>query len=227
MPLASRNGNQNSQMGSGLPIVAPVLEHLCLFTHDLKRKQKRWQDGRLKFHTFNKRIMVYDERGNFIGDMHWREDFDFGEGEEFNLERGAVIVQVAECIGSKDQDLTELLDKRAKEVEQRHARSAANTANQPHPPIPPSVQHPQAQYRQRHLSDVFTTPRGPHGRAVIPKTSPYEDLKAAQQSSSPQEDAQRPTKRRKREASPPSKSGYAQNLFGATLNLSSWSASAP
>ncbi|KAK1641253.1 hypothetical protein BDP81DRAFT_458093 [Colletotrichum phormii] len=227
MPLASRSGNQNSQMGSGLPIVAPVLEHLCLFTHDLKRKQKRWQDGRLKFHTFNKRIMVYDERGNFIGDMHWREDFDFGEGEEFNLERGAVIVQVAECIGSKGQDLTELLDKRAKEVEQRHARSAANTANQPHPPTGPLVQHPQAQYRQRQLSDVFTTPRGPQGRAVIPKTSPYEDRIAAQQSLSPQDDTQRPAKRRKRDVSPPSKSGYAQNLFGATLNLSSWSASAP
>ncbi|KAK1730204.1 uncharacterized protein BDZ83DRAFT_567013 [Colletotrichum acutatum] len=214
-------------MGSGLPIAAPVLEHLCLFTHDLKRKQKRWQDGRLKFHTFNKRIMVYDERGNFIGDMHWREDFDFGEGEEFNLERGAVIVQVAECIGSKEQDLTELLDKRAKEVEQRHARSAANTTNQPHPPTRPSVQHPQAQYRQRHLSDVFTTPRGPQGRAVIPTTSPYEDRVMAQQSSSPQDEVQRPTKRRRREVSPPSKSGYAQNLFGATLNLSSWSASAP
>ncbi|EXF75853.1 hypothetical protein CFIO01_11596 [Colletotrichum fioriniae PJ7] len=227
MSLASRNNNQNSQMGSGLPIAAPVLEHLCLFTHDLKRKQKRWQDGRLKFHTFNKRIMVYDERGNFIGDMHWREDFDFGEGEEFNLERGAVIVQVAECIGSKDQDLTELLDKRAKEVEQRHARSAANTANQPHLATRPSVQHPQAQYRQRHLSDVFTTPRGPQGRAVIPTTSPYEDRVMAQQSSSPQDEAQRPTKRRRREVSPPSKSGYAQNLFGATLNLSSWSASAP
>ncbi|KXH27078.1 hypothetical protein CNYM01_12168 [Colletotrichum nymphaeae SA-01] len=227
MPLASRNSNQNSQMGSVLPIAAPVLEYICLFTHDLKRKQKRWQDGRLKFHTFNKRIMAYDERGNFIGDMHWREDFDFGEGEEFNLERGAVIVQVAECIGSKDQDLTELLDKRAKEVEQRHARSAANTTNQPHPPTRPSVQHPQAQYRQRHLSDVFTTPRGPQGRAVIPTTSPYEDRVMAQQSSSPQDETQRPIKRRRREVSPPSKSGYAQNLFGATLNLSSWSASAP
>ncbi|UQC89311.1 uncharacterized protein CLUP02_14840 [Colletotrichum lupini] len=227
MPLASLNSNQNSQMGSGLPIAAPVLEYICLFTHDLKRKQKRWQDGRLKFHTFNKRIMIYDERGNFIGDMHWREDFDFGEGEEFNLERGAVIVQVAECIGSKDQDLTELLDKRAKDVEQRHARSAANTGNQPHPPTRPSVQHPQAQYRQRHLSDVFTTPRGPQGRAVIPTTSPYEDRVMAQQSSSPHDETQRPTKRRRREISPPSKSGYAQNLFGATLNLSSWSASAP
>ncbi|OHF03365.1 hypothetical protein CORC01_01418 [Colletotrichum orchidophilum] len=227
MPLASRNSNHNSQAGCGLPIAAPVLEHLCLFTHDLKRKQKRWQDGRLRFHTFNKRIMVYDERGNFIGDMHWREDFDFGEGEEFSLERGAVIVQVAECIGSKDQDLTELLDKRAKEVEQRYSRSAATAANQPHPPNRPSVQNPQAQYRQRHLSEVFTTPRGPQGRAVIPTTSPYEDRLTAQQPSSPHDEAQRPAKRRKRDVSPPSKSGYAQNLFGATLNLSSWSASTP
>ncbi|GKT48819.1 protein ZGRF1 [Colletotrichum spaethianum] len=143
MPLISHDSNNNNNNNSsnqpvfGLPIAAPVLEYICLFTHDLKRKQKRWQDGRLKFHTFNKRIMVYDERGNFIGDMHWREDFDFGEGEEFNLERGAVIVQVAECVGSKDQDLTELLDKRAREVEQRHARSSAAAANSLRPAVRP------------------------------------------------------------------------------------------
>ncbi|KAJ0384734.1 hypothetical protein COL922a_007736 [Colletotrichum nupharicola] len=115
MPLIKRHSQP-----SGIPASAPVHEFICLFTHDLKRKQKRWQDGRLKFHTFNKRIMVYGERGNFIGDMHWNEDFAFGEGEEFNLERGAVIVQVAECIGTKDQDLTDLLDKRARDVEQPH-----------------------------------------------------------------------------------------------------------
>ncbi|GKT95125.1 hypothetical protein Ct61P_12975 [Colletotrichum tofieldiae] len=235
MPLTSHNSSSNNNNNSSQPafgpsIAAPVLEYICLFTHDLKRKQKRWQDGRLKFHTFNKRIMVYDERGNFIGDMHWREDFDFGEGEEFNLERGAVIVQVAECVGSKDQDLTELLDKRAREVEQRYARSSAAAANLPRPIVRPSVvsqNHPQATFRQRHLTDVFTTPRGPQGRAVIPTTSPYEERIAAQQSSSPQDENQRPTKRRKRDVSPPSKSGYAQNLFGATLSLSSWSASAP
>ncbi|KAJ4402154.1 hypothetical protein N0V85_005366 [Neurospora sp. IMI 360204] len=77
---------------------APVLEFLCLFTHDLKRKQKRWQDGRLKYHTFNRRVMVYDDRGNHVGDMHWRRDWDFDEGEEIELERGGVIVQVAECV---------------------------------------------------------------------------------------------------------------------------------
>ncbi|EFQ29444.1 hypothetical protein CGRA01v4_14664 [Colletotrichum graminicola] len=213
----------------GLPVAAPVLEYVCLFTHDLKRKQKRWQDGRLKFHTFNKRIMVYDERGNFIGDMHWREDFDFGEGEEFNLERGAVIVQVSECVGSKDQDLTDLLDKRAREAEQRYARTSAATANSPHPTVRPPVvpqNHPQASFRQRHLVDVVNTPRGPRGRAVMPTISPYEERIVDQQLlNSSEGESQRPIKRR-RDVSPPSKSGYAQNLFGAALNLSSWSASA-
>ncbi|KAK1580278.1 uncharacterized protein LY79DRAFT_308209 [Colletotrichum navitas] len=231
MSLTGHNTkSSDSQPALGLPVAAPVLEYVCLFTHDLKRKQKRWQDGRLKFHTFNKRIMVYDERGNFIGDMHWREDFDFGEGEEFNLERGAVIVQVSECVGSKDQDLTDLLDKRAREAEQRYARSSAATANSPHltvrPPIVPQT-HPQASFRQRHLVDVVNTPRGPRGRAVIPTISPYEERIVTQQLlNSSEGESQRPIKRR-RDISPPSKSGYAQNLFGATLNLSSWSASAP
>ncbi|KAF6808663.1 hypothetical protein CSOJ01_07423 [Colletotrichum sojae] len=215
---------------SDLPAAAPVLEYMCLFTHDLKRKQKRWQDGRLKFHTFNKRIMVYDERGNFIGDMHWREDFDFDEGEEINLERGAVMVQVAECIGCKDQDLTELLDKRAKEIEQRQARcsSAANPSLPSPRPSPLAQQQASCQFKQRHLADVFNTPRGPPGRAVVPATSPYEErIAAAAQASGYEEDDQRPNKRRRRDVSPPSKSGYAQNLFGATLTLSSWPASAP
>ncbi|KAJ4298411.1 hypothetical protein N0V88_003441 [Collariella sp. IMI 366227] len=103
---------------------APVIEFICLFTHDLKRKQKRWEDGRLKYHTFNKRVMVYDERGNFVGDMHWQREWDFDEGEEVRLERGGVIVQVVECIGRQEQDLTELLDKRAKEKGERQARIA-------------------------------------------------------------------------------------------------------
>ncbi|TDZ75181.1 hypothetical protein CTRI78_v000130 [Colletotrichum trifolii] len=227
MPVASHN-----PATLALPSSAPVLEYICLFTHDLKRKQKRWQDGRLKYHTFNKRIMVYDGRGNFIGDMHWREDWEFGEGEEFNLERGAVIVQVSECVASVQQDLTELLEKRVKEIEQRHARSPAvaySPAPPPRPPVVAQQQTPsavQAQYRQRHLSDLFNTPRGPPGRAVIPKTSPYEERMAAQASSS-QDENQPPPKRRKRDVSPPSKAGYAQNLFGTALTLSSWSSSAP
>ncbi|KAF4589110.1 Protein ZGRF1 [Ophiocordyceps camponoti-floridani] len=73
------------------PTSAPVLDYRCLFTHDLRRKQKRWQDGRLKYHTFNRRVMVYDDGGNLIGDAHAREG-PLAEGDEMELENGAAAV---------------------------------------------------------------------------------------------------------------------------------------
>src|SRR6266536_3295283 len=90
---------------------APILEFKCLFTHDLRRKQKRWQDGRLRFHTFNRRVMVYDPQGNFIGDLHWRQSEEVEDGDEMTLERG-VKVQVEERIGKADQDVSEVIAKR-------------------------------------------------------------------------------------------------------------------
>ncbi|KAI0476448.1 hypothetical protein GGR56DRAFT_471536 [Xylariaceae sp. FL0804] len=203
---------------------APVLDFVCLFTHDLRRKQKRWQDGRLKYHTFNNRVMVYDERGNFIGDTHWRDDYDLGEGEELQLERGGVIVQVSECTGSREQDLSELIDKRAQEKAQRQSAAAARR----HPTAQPATpNHMQAVPPARHrpLHNVIGTPTGHHGRALVSNQSPYEERQRQKQAASPQNDSARPAKRRKRDISPPSKSGYAQSLFGATLSLSGYSAS--
>ncbi|KAI1263371.1 hypothetical protein F5Y18DRAFT_394092 [Xylariaceae sp. FL1019] len=203
---------QSSTLSPQTPgTAASVREHACLFTHDLRRKQKRWQDGRLKNHTFNGKVLVYDERGNFVGETHWQEDYPLDDGEELELERGGVIVQVAECLGSREQDLSELIDKRAQERAVRQAAAAA--ARRPliaqsasfNPPTPQRIP-------QKHLHSVIGTPSGHHGRATIPKESPYEQR---QQS----EDA-RPAKRLKRAVSPPSKHGYAQNLFGATLTLS-------
>ncbi|KAI0447185.1 hypothetical protein F4803DRAFT_499993 [Xylaria telfairii] len=202
------------------PTTATVREHACLFTHDLRRKQKRWQDGRLKYHTFNRRVMVYDERGNFVGDTHWREDYDLADGDELELERGGIIIQVGECVGSRDQDLSELVDKRAQERAQRQAAAAAAAAARRPSTTPITSRHvarPQP-LLQRHLHDVIGTPSGHHGRAVVPRESPYEER---QQRQTPlQSDDTRPAKRRRRDISPLSKSGYARNLFGATLTLS-------
>ncbi|KAL5087523.1 hypothetical protein Trisim1_007745 [Trichoderma cf. simile WF8] len=103
-----------------------ILEFICLYSHDLRRKKKRWQDGKLKFHTFNKKYVVYDDGGGFVGDGHWQGDeSEFTEGVEMNLDRGMVIVQVLECTGSKEQDLGEVLGKRAREVEERRVNAAA------------------------------------------------------------------------------------------------------
>ncbi|KAH9905336.1 hypothetical protein F4778DRAFT_703433 [Xylariomycetidae sp. FL2044] len=196
---------------------APVLDFVCLFTHDLRRKQKRWQDGRIKYHTFNKRVMVYDDRGNFVGDAHWREDYDLCDGDEVELERGGVIVQVAECTGSRDQDLSELLDKRAQEKAERQSAGAARRHPTLEPPTPNAVT-PHFQLRHKPLHHLIGTPTGHHGRALLPTESPYEERQRAAES--PREDASHPAKRRKRDMSPPSKSGYATSLFGASLTLS-------
>ena len=213
-------------MSGSAPSTATVLEFRCLFTHDLRRKQKRWQDGRLKYHYFNARVMVYDERGNSVGDMHWHGDYDFGEGEEVQLERGGVIVQVEELVERRETDLSELVDKRLQEKQQRQiqqlARSAAPTAVLPRalarPPalVPDRVQPP----RHRSLHHVIGTPTGHHGKALVPKESPFEQRKQAVES--PDDRAAK----RRRYDDPPSKSGYASALFGQTLTLSATPSSA-
>ncbi|OBT57202.1 hypothetical protein VE04_02383 [Pseudogymnoascus sp. 24MN13] len=199
---------------------APVIEFRCLFTSDIRRKQKRWQDGRLKFHTFNKRVMVYDERLNFVGDTHWH-DYHIDEGEELELDRAAVLVQVADCLGSRDQDLTELLDHRTKQREERAAvrRPSSSPAEVPFDNLRIARQPTgYSKLSQKPLSALLGTPTGHHGRALLPTTSPFEDRQKEQRQ---ERDTQvRPSKRRKAESTY-SKAGYAQNLTGAMLDLSS------
>ncbi|KAK7413569.1 hypothetical protein QQX98_007578 [Neonectria punicea] len=207
-----------------LPTSASVLEFICLFTHDLKRKQKRWQDGTLKYHTFNKRIMVSDDRGHFIGDAHWQTGGDLEPGDEFELDRGAAIVQVSDCTGQREQDLTELLDKRAREVKKRRANAVSRTPRHSTIAVPSPVQDqsPHFQLRHRPLASIVGTPSR-IGRAVISPHSPYEIRQMAQQPEQHERPAQAedppPPKRRKHDVSPPSKSSHARSLFGAALTL--------
>ncbi|OAQ60830.1 hypothetical protein VFPFJ_11485 [Purpureocillium lilacinum] len=225
-----------------LPTTAPVLDFICLFTHDLRRKQKRWQDGRLKYHTFNRRVMVYDERGNFIGDAHWPPGAgDLDEGEELELDRGAAIVQVAECAGVREQDLSEVLDRRVRDVERRRAEREAKTTTTPgrtprgattDGPVaaaaraaPERQQQQQTHFQLNHrpLSAIVPSP-GPLGRAAVPQESPFEARRRVEEENAgerPDADTQRGAKRRKvGMPSPPSKAGYAQSLFGTRLTLS-------
>ncbi|ODA80454.1 hypothetical protein RJ55_03412 [Drechmeria coniospora] len=210
-------GLSSSSGASGISSTkATVLDFNCLFTHDLRRKQKRWQDGRLKYHTFNKRVMVYDERGNFIGDAHWQGACAVvEEGEELALDRGSAIVQVAECVGEREQDLSEVLDRRVREVEKRRAEAAAKT---PAARVATRRQEGTGQphlHHQRPLTSIAASP-GPLGRAAVSDRSPYEVRLAAAT-----DDPDGNPKRRRLDVSPPSKAGYAQNLFGTQLTLSS------
>jgi hypothetical protein len=187
---------------------APVLEFNCLYTHDIRRKQKRWQDGFLRFHTFNKRVMVYDVPRNFIGDMHWKEGEDLQEGDEVTLEKDAVLVQVSESVGRTETDLTELKQsaKKSKRAEggQRSSSPPRNVATPSRPMGPPaarpgtaSVAGGNTQLKHRSLNALLGTPKGRIGKAVVPTKSPFETRQAEENENW---ESGRPPKRSKAES---------------------------
>jgi Protein of unknown function (DUF2439) len=150
---------------------APVFEFRCLYTHDLRKKKKIWHDGSLRFHTFNRRVMVYDDFKNYIGDAHWRETGDFLEGEELRLDKG-VMVEVGEQIGQTETDLAPvILEKRRAEVaisppRMPHASNAYSSGSRPTGTI--------SQARPKSLAAVLGASQGPIGRARLPARSPFE-----------------------------------------------------
>lgn len=154
------------------PNTAPVYEFRCLYSHDLRKKKKLWHDGSLRYHTFNKRVMLYDESKNYIGDSHWRDAQELQEGTELKLDKG-VLVDVGDRIGETQTDLAPLLEKRRLE----------NDSSPLRPPLRPIASpaisrtgpgNPRT--RPKSLSDVLGNPQGPIGRARFPTQSPYHQL---------------------------------------------------
>lgn len=219
--MAMQSSHHNLSATPANQHTAPVLEYRCLYTADLRKKQKKWQDGRLKFHTFNKKVMVFDDRSNFIGDTHWRESYDLEEGCELQLERGSFMVEVADFVVRRDQDLTDLIDKPLKDkVDRARARATISSPAQAqaqtyHATLTDAPSLAGHQGRPKPLTALLGTPSGHYGRASAPTTSPFEQRRRELLESS---ETPRPMKRQRR-SSPPTSSGYAQNLTGATLTL--------
>ncbi|MCJ1479621.1 hypothetical protein MMC13_008307 [Lambiella insularis] len=183
---------------------APILEFRCLYTHDLRQKKKRWQDGFLRFHTFNKRVMVYDSERNFIGDTHWRNDQAVQDGDDLKLDKG-VLIQVGEETGRTEQDLTELLERR-RPTQDTSPRSVASPSSNPSAAIR-STAAPLTQLRPKSLNALLGTPRGAYGRAILPTTSPYE---ARNQPNNRNVEAEPPRKRQRIDAQGGSRSASNQ-----------------
>ncbi|BCS02161.1 DNA helicase ZGRF1-like domain-containing protein [Aspergillus luchuensis] len=155
---------------------APVIRFRCLYTYDMRRKAKRWQDGFLRYHTFNKRIMVYDVAGNFVGDHHCRQDEGIQDGDELELDNGALI-EVCEPVERTETDLSGLHSNKRKgqgSPSQRPGGTPTPTtvvynSSTPARPTLPSQQKP-----TRSLNDLLgikKTPT-PTQRAGLPQTGP-------------------------------------------------------
>jgi hypothetical protein len=173
---------RNTQHASNIAAItasqntAPVAEFRCLFTQDIRRKQKRWQDGYLKFHTFNSRVMVYDQARNFLGDAYHKDSNELQEGDELTLNNGA-LVEVAEAIGITHTDLTQLFEKKTREAPPPGtAASQTKPFQKPSSVAPTNAQRNESQLRHKSLNTLLGTPKGPIGKAQ-PMKSPYEARK--------------------------------------------------
>ena len=143
--------------------------------------------------------MVYDVPRNFVGDTHWSGHGAGGsgdssgdiveEGDELKLDSG-ILVEVAEAVGTTETDLTGLIRRRTVTREARsndmdmsgkgllYSDSVAGATDQySHRHIrtrPQEHLQIQAQRKHKSLNSLLGAPKGPHGRAVLPKQSPYD-----------------------------------------------------
>ena len=200
---------------------APVLEFNCLYTHDIRRKSKRWQDGFLRYHTFNKRVMVYDTPRNFIGDTHWTDGEALREGDELTLDKDGVLVQVADAVGRTETDLTDLR-KSKKKGNSQHGSSPIAPTRTPQTPLARALGSTAAraaptQLKHKSLNALLGTPKGPIGKAALPARSPFE---ARYADSGNEENAEweqgRPPKRQRVETAPASKHNMVTPLWART-----------
>ncbi|KAL4967555.1 uncharacterized protein BDV14DRAFT_197919 [Aspergillus stella-maris] len=175
-----RSSNLNVPATQG---TAPVVKFRCLFTHDLRRKAKRWQDGFLRFHTFNKRVMVYDNTGYFIGDLHWRAPEGIQDGDELELDKG-VLIQVCEPLERTDTDLSELYKNKSQTSPSLPGEVPSSARSTPRP----------SQQASRSLNDLLGIRKTP---APAPQSrSPYERRHASRPANSHQP-VERPAKRQR------------------------------
>jgi hypothetical protein len=142
---------------------ARVIEFRCLFTHDIQKKKKKWKDGVLKYHTFNRRVMVYDEVLNYVGDSHWQSAEPVKEGDELALQNGS-LVEVSEAFRTSETDLTPLFEKRQKATAERVERRELTQTR---------IGSTADSQKHKSLSALLGPSRGFIGKAV-PLQSPFD-----------------------------------------------------
>ncbi|KAI5838056.1 hypothetical protein DFP73DRAFT_565618 [Morchella snyderi] len=98
---------------------APIDEYRILWTAQKKQKLKKWHDGFLRFHKFNKRLLVYDDARHLVADMYLRGRDIIEEGDDLEFENHLVTVE--DFKGTVVQDLTPLYTSAVKRKQQIQA----------------------------------------------------------------------------------------------------------
>ncbi|EWC43756.1 hypothetical protein DRE_07374 [Drechslerella stenobrocha 248] len=101
---------------------APIDEFVILWTADKHKKLKKWHDGYLRYHTFNKRLMVYDHLNNKVCDRFLTEYEPIDIGDELVFE--SHLITIEDIKGRQSQDLRPLFEKT---VDRRKTHSTTAT----------------------------------------------------------------------------------------------------
>ncbi|KAJ5775446.1 uncharacterized protein N7511_000457 [Penicillium nucicola] len=213
--MSTPSSTARSATATSPQVTASVVKFHCLYTHDLRRKSKRWQDGYLRYHKFNKRIMVYDDHGNFIGDHHWRSNDEVQDGDELELDKG-VLIQVTECTGTSETDITNLYEKRKSSQGSPQIKAPMSQAPRPAASIRSS-----GSQSFRSLNDLLNIKKPPIGHL-----SPYEQRNPPQKMQNTQEPI-RPAKRQKTTTAVPANPGRTSRLHSQVIDLTELNPAVP
>ncbi|KAI5477895.1 hypothetical protein MNV49_005788 [Pseudohyphozyma bogoriensis] len=124
-----------------------VKRYTCMFTRDRPtKKNKRWEDGAVRVHHFNRSVILLDSEFTAISSAFYTPpptiatafdnsdnqglspDFIMPEGEEIVFEEGGFLVEVGELEWEGETDLSNIR-KRVNESKQKAAEVAKEWAN--------------------------------------------------------------------------------------------------
>lgn len=135
--------------------------------------------------------MVYDTAGNFVGDLHWRDNEMIQDGDELELDKG-VLIQVGECLERTQSDISGLFEKKRQSQGSPPQKGAVPPSSRASTPRPSGVA---SQAPLKSLNDLLGIKKTPIGRSITP-VSPYEQRHARAQAVE-NEQVERPAKRQR------------------------------
>ncbi|KAF8543273.1 hypothetical protein BDD12DRAFT_246554 [Trichophaea hybrida] len=116
--------NTNNSQIAHSSQTAPIKEFRVMWTQQKKQKLKKWHDGTLRFHTFNNRMLLYDEGRTLITDKYLKPGTIIDEGDEVEFEQHLATIE--EFLKTVIQDLTPVFAPAVQRQQQRAAIAARN-----------------------------------------------------------------------------------------------------
>lgn len=96
-----------------------VHEYNILYSNRIIQKDKKWNDGKLKYYEFNNKLEIFNEDGNLIEVDFISEKFKHNlvEQNEFKLPNNRLLIEIDCKLSSYTRDVSELFKRPTKDAE--------------------------------------------------------------------------------------------------------------